>query len=305
MPGFNPVDFAVPGFVLLVLLEMLWARRHRPETYEPKDTLVSLAFGLGSTVAGLLTGGLVLALMLAIYPFRLLDIGWQWWAWIACFVLDDFVYYWAHRFAHTVRWWWADHVVHHSSQHYNLTTALRQPWVSPLTLKFILFGSWLVLIGFPPAMVALAAAVNLVYQFWIHTEVIGRMPAWFEAVMNTPSHHRVHHATNPRYLDKNYAGVFIIWDKMFGTFQPELEEEACRYGIVRNLGSNNPFLISFHEWWAILKDMRAAKSWRGALGYWLGPPGWSEDQSRETSKMIKARWQARQSADEGDEPAPH
>src|SRR5690606_13487459 len=146
-------------------------------------------------------------------------------------------YYWSHRFAHTVRWFWADHVVHHSSQHYNLTTALRQPWFNVFTLKFIWFGSWMVLLGFEPGMIAFCGALNLIYQFWIHTEVVGRLPKWVEAVMNTPSHHRVHHATNPRYLDSNYAGVFIVWDRLFGTFEPERDDDPCRYGIVRNLGT--------------------------------------------------------------------
>jgi sterol desaturase/sphingolipid hydroxylase (fatty acid hydroxylase superfamily) len=292
MPGFNPVDFAVPGFVLLVLLEMLWARRHRPETYEPKDTLVSLAFGLGSTVAGLLTGGLVLALMLAIYPFRLLDIGWQWWAWIACFVLDDLAYYGFHRAAHRVRWFWASHVNHHSSQHYNLSTALRQSWTGFIALSFV-FRLPLVLIGFHPAMVVFCGALNLIYQFWIHTEAIRRLPRWFEAVMNTPSHHRVHHATNPLYLDRNYAGTFIVWDRMFGTFQREEDSERIRYGIVKQLGSFNLLWAVFHEWVGILRDLRDAP-WRHKLSYLWRAPGWSHDGSRDTSDSIRQRWRERQ-----------
>ena len=292
MPDFNPVDFAVPGFVLLVLLEMLWARRHRPEAYEPKDTLVSLAFGVGSTVAGLLTGGLVLGLMLVIYPFRLLDIGWQWWAWIACFVLDDLAYYWFHRAAHRVRWFWASHVNHHSSQHYNLSTALRQSWTGFVALSFI-FRLPLVLIGFHPAMVVFCGALNLIYQFWIHTEAIRRLPRWFEAVMNTPSHHRVHHATNPLYLDRNYAGTFIVWDRMFGTFQREEESERIRYGIVRQLGSFNLLWAVFHEWVGIARDLRDAP-WSHKLSYLWREPGWSHDGSRDTSDRIRQRWQARQ-----------
>ncbi|WP_019960032.1 sterol desaturase family protein [Woodsholea maritima] len=292
----DPILIAIPVFVALIVAEMIYARTTGRARYEPGDTLASLLMGLGNVVSKVALGFIAVAWFTLIEPYALFDIGWGWGVFALCFVLDDFVYYFAHRFAHTVRWWWADHVVHHSSQHYNLTTALRQPWISPMTLKFIFFGSWLVLMGFPPAMVALAGAINLIYQFWIHTEVIHKTPAWFEAIMNTPSHHRVHHATNPQYLDKNYAGVFIIWDKMFGTFQPELAQEPCRYGIVKNLGSDNPFLISFHEWWGMIKDMAGAKSLREALGFWLGPPGWTPDGSRETSKMIKARWAQRQEA---------
>ena len=193
----NPVDFAVPFFILLIAIEMLWQRRRAPEAYEPKDTLTSLAFGLGNSVIGLLAGGAIFGAMVWTWQFRLVTIPWAWWAWVLCFVLDDFAYYVFHRSAHRVRWFWASHVNHHSSQHYNLSTALRQTWTGWLALSFI-FRFPLLLAGFHPAMLAFVGGVNLIYQFWIHTEVVGRMPRWFEAVMNTPSHHRVHHATNPR-----------------------------------------------------------------------------------------------------------
>lgn len=292
MPDFSPVDYAVPAFVLLVLAEMLWARKCRPDAYEPRDTLTSLAFGLGSTVAGVFTAGIVAALSLWLYQFRLFDIGWIWWAWVLCFVLDDLAYYAFHRMAHRVRWFWASHVNHHSSQHYNLSTALRQTWSGFFAVSFA-FRLPLVLIGFHPAMLAICAGFNLIYQFWIHTEAIGRMPRWFEAVMNTPSHHRVHHATNPRYLDRNYAGVFIVWDRMFGTFEQERpDEERIRYGIVKQLGSFNLLWAVFHEWIGIFEDVRRAP-WRHKLSYLVREPGWTHDGSRETSDMIRARWRDR------------
>lgn len=290
----DPIVWAIPGFILLVIAEMIYGRLTGNTRFEPRDTAASLVMGLGNTVSGLLLGGIALAWLLFVEQFAFFDIGWAWYWFVLAFVLDDFVYYWSHRWAHTVRWWWADHVVHHSSQHYNLSTALRQPWLSPLTLKFIVLGSWLVLIGFPPAMIAFVGALNLIYQFWIHTEAIKRLPAPVEWLMNTPSHHRVHHATNPRYLDRNYAGVFIIWDKMFGTFEPETDDEEIRYGIVRNLGTHNPLTICLHEWWGIIKDVASARSPREVLGYWLGPPGWSPDGSRETSATLKARWMEEQ-----------
>ena len=300
----NPIYFAIPGFVLLIVAEMVYARLTGKTQYEPRDTAASLAMGLGNTVSGILLGGVALAWFTFIERFAILDIGWAWWAFLLAFVLDDFVYYWSHRFAHTVRWWWADHVIHHSSQHYNLSTALRQPWLSPLTLKFIFFGSWLVLIGFPPAMIAFVAALNLIYQFWIHTEAVPKLWGPIEAVMNTPSHHRVHHATNPRYLDRNYAGVFIIWDRLFGTFEPERADEPCRYGIVRNRGTYTPIKICLHEWVGLFKDVRSAKSPREMVGYWLGPPGWSPDGSRDSSKILKERWMSRRRAERGDAAAP-
>ncbi|MEE2566779.1 sterol desaturase family protein [Hyphobacterium marinum] len=307
----DPIMIAIPVFVILVIAELIYARTTGKASFEPKDSAASLVMGLGNTVSGVVLGFIAAAWFLLIARFGVLNIGYVWWAWILCFVADDFIYYWSHRWAHTVRWFWADHVVHHSSQHYNLTTALRQPWFSVFTLKFMWLGSILILIGFPPGMVAFVGGLNLIYQFWIHTEAIGKMPRWFEAVMNTPSHHRVHHATNPRYLDRNYAGVFIVWDKMFGTFEEERADEACRYGIVRNLGTYNPLVISLHEWWGIAKDVAGSKSPKDALGYIFAPPGWSPDGSRLTSKKIKALWAERQAAGADDtgannaeEPAP-
>jgi sterol desaturase/sphingolipid hydroxylase (fatty acid hydroxylase superfamily) len=290
----DPIMLAIPVFVVLVIAELIYARATGRAQFEPKDSATSLIMGLGNTVSGVLFGAVTLLWFTYIDQFGVFEIGYTWWAWIICFVADDFFYYWSHRWAHTVRWFWADHVTHHSSQHYNLTTALRQPWFSIFTLKFVWLGSILILIGFPPAMVAFVGGLNLIYQFWIHTEAIQKMPRWFEAVMNTPSHHRVHHATNPRYLDRNYAGVFIIWDKMFGSFQEELDADKCRYGIVKNLGTYNPFIVSIHEWWGIARDVAGAKSAKDALGYWLGPPGWSPDGSRMTSTRIKALWAEQQ-----------
>ena len=212
----DPVTYAIPVFVGLVLAEMLVARVRDRGRYEPRDTLTSLALGLGSTIAGVLSAGAVFALATWLWHFRLFAIGYQWYWFAIAFVLDDLAYYVFHRSAHRVRWFWASHVIHHSSQHYNLSTALRQTWTGFVSLNF-LFRLPLFLIGFPPAMVFFVAGVNLVYQFWIHTEVIGRLPRWVEAVMNTPSHHRVHHATNARYLYRNYAGLFSGWDGLFGT----------------------------------------------------------------------------------------
>lgn len=285
----DPVDFAVPFFVALILLEMLWARRKRPEVYEPKDTLNSLLFGFGSSVAGVLFGSAILGAAYWVYGFRIMSIPFSWWAWPLCFVLDDLAYYCFHRSAHRVRWFWASHVNHHSSQHYNLSTALRQTWTGFFALSFI-FRLPLVLIGFHPAMLLFCGAINLIYQFWIHTEAIGRMPRWFETVMNTPSHHRVHHGVNPRYLDRNYAGVFIIWDRMFGTFTAEQDVEPVRYGIVHQLGNFNLVWGVFHEWVGIMQDVWHAP-WGAKLGYMWRPPGWSHDESRLTSDMIRQKWQ--------------
>lgn len=292
----NPVDYAVPAFIILIIAEIFIAMRRDRSRYSVQDTMNSLLLGVGSQIAGALTGAAVVAMAVWLYQFRLFDIGigfknW-WWAWILCFFLDDLAYYVFHRSAHRVRIFWASHVVHHSSQHYNLSTALRQTWTGFFSLTF-LFRMPLFLIGFPPAMVLFCGGINLIYQFWIHTEAIGKMPRWFEAVMNTPSHHRVHHATNPRYLDANYAGVFIIWDKMFGSFVEERADEKIHYGLVRNLGTFNLIWSAFHEWVGIAKDVWSAP-WNAKLGYIWKEPGWTHDASRDTSETIKAKWAARQ-----------
>jgi sterol desaturase/sphingolipid hydroxylase (fatty acid hydroxylase superfamily) len=287
----DPVKLAIPAFVALILLEMWLTRRRGVGRYDWRDAGASLTLGLGSTVAGLLTGAAVLAISLWVYRFRLIDIPFTWWAFAICFVLDDLCYYAFHRSAHRVRWFWASHVIHHSSQHYNLSTALRQTWTGFFSLGFI-FRLPLFLIGFPPAMVFFCAGLNLVYQFWIHTEQVKRFPGWFEAVMNTPSHHRVHHAVNPRYLDRNYAGVFIIWDRMFGTFEPERDDDRPRYGIVKPLPTLNPLWAAVHEWVAIARDLARARSLREAWGRVAAPPGWQPDGAGETSETIRARWEA-------------
>jgi len=283
------IGWAVPIFLVLVLLEIASARITGRGRYEAKDSAASLIMGFGSTLAPVFGGAAIGTIVFtAAYEFRLMDIPNTWWAVALCFVLDDLRYYWWHRIGHEHRWFWASHVVHHTSQHYNLTTALRQTWTGQIITQ-VVFKTPLVLIGFHPAMVLFVGALNLIYQFWIHTEQINKMGP-FEWIFNTPSHHRVHHAINPKYLDSNYAGALIIWDRMFGSFVPEDDTEPLRYGIVNVLGTFNPLIISFHEWIGIGRDVVGAKSLRDAFGYLFGPPGWSPDGSRMTSAMIKQRW---------------
>ena len=282
------ITYAVPGFVLLIIIEMIYVRATGKGRYQAADSASSLSMGFGNLVAKILVGGIAVAAYFWVSQYRLFDLGWTWPVLVACFFAEDLAYYWMHRISHERRWFWASHIVHHSSQHYNLTTALRQTWTGVLGLSFI-FWLPLVYIGFPPAMVVMFSAISLVYQFWIHTETINRMGP-FEWVFNTPSHHRVHHAINARYLDANYAGVLIIWDRLFGSFVPEEDKEKPRYGIVSQLGTFNPFRIAFHEWVGIFRDVRHAKSLREVLGYMFGPPGWSPDGSRKTSASIKREW---------------
>ncbi|MCB9570116.1 MAG: sterol desaturase family protein [Myxococcales bacterium] len=293
----NIVRYAIPFFILFMGIEIvIWRVFHRGR-YETRDTAASLAMGLGNQIVGLLPGGFVVGLYFALYEHRLFDLERTWWVFLLCFLAEDLSYYWFHRLAHERRWMWAAHINHHSSQHYNLSTALRQAWTSTLALSF-LFRLPLVWIGFEPAMIFLFGGISLVYQFWIHTEVIDRMGP-FEWVFNTPSHHRVHHAFNPRYLDANYAGVLIIWDRIFGTFVEETAADPPRYGLVKNIATFNPFKVAFHEWVGIARDVAGARSLRELLGYTWGPPGWSPDGSRKTTATLKAEWRARLAAAEG------
>ncbi|MDV4145048.1 MULTISPECIES: sterol desaturase family protein [Shimia] len=283
------VNYAVPFFIAAILIELLWINiKGRGGRYETRDAVTSLIMGAGNVASGVALGFIAWGFFMMLWEVTPLDLGTSWWVVALCFVLDDLRYYWVHRFGHRVRWVWASHVNHHSSQHYNLTTALRQTWTYTFTFMMVVRAP-LVLLGFHPAMIFFVGGLNLIYQFWIHTEAIGKMPRWFEAVMNTPSHHRVHHGRNPRYLDCNYAGVFIIWDKMFGTFVPEQEEEKVDFGLVHNLGTFNPLRVAFHEWIAIFRDMtQRGLTLRQRLMYAVAPPGWSHDGSRMTSDEIKA-----------------
>ncbi|MEM1009011.1 MAG: sterol desaturase family protein, partial [Myxococcota bacterium] len=258
----NLLIFAVPGFLLLLTLEILWGKRKRTALFHPQDTAASLSMGVGNLITELGFKLLIVGVMLGVYEYRLFDIEITWWSVLLLFFVQDFIYYWQHRLSHEFRWFWASHVVHHSSQHYNLSTALRQTWTG------LFSGAWLLsipmtLLGFPVMLIAVQTGISLVYQFWIHTETIGKMWRPIELVFNTPSHHRVHHATNTCYLDRNYAGILILWDRMFGTFAEEHDEQPCTYGLVHQIGTFNPVKIALHEWVALFKDVFAKHhSWK-------------------------------------------
>lgn len=286
-----PQVVAIPLYLGLMALELVEVRRERRDAerqgtaphltgYTGKDTATSLTMGIGSLVWGAIFAGVSLAFDFFFYDRRLLDlgsfasgsagIGAAIAAWALLVVLDDFCYYWFHRVHHESRFFWAAHVTHHSSQKYNLSTALRQSWIPLTSLPFYIP---VFLLGFTPVQWAFVHGINLVYQFWIHTEAVDRMWRWFEAVFNTPSHHRVHHGSNPQYLDKNYAGIFIVWDRLFGTFEPEVER--VRYGLTKNIDSYNPIYVAYHEVIAIGRDVARARSWRDRWRFAFGSPGWT------------------------------
>jgi len=262
------IQLAIPAFILLMVMEAIADALMRRELYEPKDTAASLTMGIGNVVVGLVSKGMVFALFTWVHKFALFQLGYQRWVWVLAFFADDFSYYWFHRTSHECRFFWASHVVHHSSQHYNLSTALRQTWTGAF-FGFV-FWLWMPLVGFQPIMIFTMQAVSLLYQFWVHTEFVQRL-GLLELVMNTPSHHRVHHATNSQYIDRNHAGILIIWDRMFGSFEPE--DEHCTYGLTTNINTFNPLRIAFHEWIAIGHDLRKARTWRERLVAVFGNPG--------------------------------
>lgn len=276
---------AIPYFVILILAEVIYAVRTQRELYEVKDASTSIALGIGNLLVGLVSKTLILGVFVFIYQFRLFSIPFgAWWAWVLCFFVDDFSYYWFHRTSHEVRWFWASHVVHHSSERYNLAAALRQTWTGDITGAFI-FWTWMPLVGFEPAMVLAMQAFSLLYQFWIHTETIGKMPGWYEAILNTPSHHRVHHGSDIDYLDKNHAGTLIVWDRLFGTFEAEVRRPT--YGLTQNVQTFNPVKVAFHEWVRMARDLGRARTWRQAWMFVFGAPGWSPDGRTKTTRAMR------------------
>ena len=268
---------AVPLYLLAILFEALWVRRRGLDWYRRGDTLASLSMGVLALVVEILPRLLALAAMVYLHevsPFKDV-VGRQWWAWLLLFFLDDFSYYWFHRANHEVRLFWAGHVNHHSSQYLNFATALRQG-VGERLHKF-LFWLWLPLLGFDPAMIITMISISLFYQFWIHTRSVGRLHPAIEFIFNTPSHHRVHHASNVRYLDRNHGGVLIIWDRLFGTFAQERDDDPVVYGLTTNLDTDNVLWVAVHEYVAIARDLRRADNWRDRLRYLLLAPGWRHD----------------------------
>tara|TARA_B100000795_G_scaffold269758_1_gene260256 strand:+ start:158 stop:1051 length:894 start_codon:yes stop_codon:yes gene_type:complete len=285
----NLIHYAIPFFVATVILEIILTVKVKLEDYEFKDAGTSILMGLGNVAIGLFTKGFVLSLFYLIYNFyHFFDISFVWWTWILLLFAEDFCYYWFHRISHQSRLFWASHVVHHSSKKYNLSTALRQTWSG----SFYTFIFWfpLILIGFHPVLVLVQMSISLIYQYWIHTELITKMPKWFEAIFNTPSHHRVHHATNPQYLDRNHAGIFIIWDKLFNSFEPEVEKPI--YGLVTNIGTYNPFKVAFIEWYRMLTDFFTSKtSITNKFKYLVKPPGWKHDGTSILSSDLRKEWE--------------
>ncbi len=270
----RPVILAVPIFAFLILVEYLFDRVKNSGEYERKDTWTNISVGLVSLLFGAAFGliqatGYTLLYSVAPYQMPMNTV----WAWILLVFLDDFAYYCFHRLSHESRFLWNFHVVHHSSEHYNLSVAVRQSWFGGLAhwIFYIPLG----LLGFPYWAFLLVHGFNLIYQYWIHTSFIGKL-GWFEYVFNTPSQHRVHHAVNPEYLDRNYAGIFCIWDRMFGTFTEETEKP--RFGIIKPIKSYNWLWIDTHAWLEMWESMRTRNTLGSRLRCIFGAPGMDFDE---------------------------
>ena len=276
----DPVMYAVPFFLALLIIEWAAARKlHHVEAeqapsgaYLRPDAWASIWMGVVSIGTSGLLNGIALVGYAALYvylaPWHLPATAWY--TWVIAILGVDFLYYWYHRMAHRVRIFWATHQAHHSSQYFNFATALRQKWNIS---GDVFLRALLPLFGVPPWMVFLSFSINLVYQFWIHTERIGKLWRPIEFIFNTPSHHRVHHGMDQQYLDKNYGGIVILWDRLFGSFAAETARP--HYGLTKQVDTYNIWILQTHEYAAIARDLRTAQRWRDRFGYTFGPPGWA------------------------------
>jgi alkylglycerol monooxygenase len=276
----SPIVYAIPVFFLLILFEFTASLLLKKRIYRVTDSVNDLSLGIIDQVGGAFIHAIAFGGYLVIWHnWRMFDMGVTeaaafalaapWWVWVTCFLAKDFAYYWAHRMSHEMNAGWATHIAHHQSEEYNLSVALRQGVFQPFFFNF--FYLPLALIGFPPGVYALCSAINTLYQFWIHTRIIPKLGP-VEWIFNTPSHHRVHHGRDVKYIDRNHAGVLIIWDRMFGTFQEE--EEEPNYGLVSPLRSWNPFWGQVHYFVKLIKTSIAAPRWKDKIQLWFMEPAW-------------------------------
>lgn len=279
---------ATPTYLLIIGIELLLSHLHHRKLYTPKDTFSNIYLMLLNAAIDLSFRLVSMAVLQYFFDRAFLQITTPFFYWLILLVTEDFLYYWLHRFDHEIRLFWAVHVTHHSSEKMNFTVGFRSSVFQPL-YRFIYFIP-LALMGFKPIDIVFIYSATQIWGIFVHTELIHKM-GWMENIFVTPSHHRVHHGSNPKYLDKNMGMFLIIWDKLFGTFQPELTEkqyQPIRYGLTKNLEDHNAVSIVFHEWHAILKDIcLKGLSLRQRITYLLGKPGWSHDGSRLTSEELR------------------
>jgi sterol desaturase/sphingolipid hydroxylase (fatty acid hydroxylase superfamily) len=279
----------LPLVLTAALVEGVWLSRSRPEGYDWKASACSLADLAGRQLLRFVPLAVIAPWMAWTWEHRLFtqsldNVG----SILLLFFGLEFFYYWYHRFSHTTRWFWAGHSPHHSPNQLNLSAAYRLGWLGRLTGSTLFFTP-LVLLGFTPTVVLTSLVLNLLYQFWLHADWVPRL-GWLEGIFNTPSNHRVHHARNPEYLDANFGGVLVIFDRLFGTYIPERADVPCDYGtITPTVSSRNPFVLNFSPWIGLFKDLRTARSPREVWMYMFGPPGWRPDGEGLTTAEIRRR----------------
>jgi alkylglycerol monooxygenase len=270
----DPIVLSIPIFFILIGIELIVERLSHKELYNLPDSIANLSCGITSQLSGLFLKIFAVGIYQVIFQYgALFTLERNWFYWLALVLLVDLAYYWAHRMSHEVNLFWGGHVVHHQSEEYNLSVALRQS--SLQVLWTFAFNLPLALVGFHTTDFVFISALNTLYQFWIHTEAINKLPRWIELIFNTPSHHRVHHGRNPKYIDKNHAGALIIWDRMFGTFQPE--EERPTYGITKPINSWNPVFANVSHYVEMTKDLKNIPRWSDRFRYLFKKPGWLPD----------------------------
>ncbi|WP_363324869.1 sterol desaturase family protein [Eleftheria terrae] len=273
MQGAQIIVLATPVFLLLIAIEYAVGVARGHNTYRLNDALSSIGLGVMSQLTGLFTALVTLGIYSAVYDHAAL---WQlpadaWWVWVGALVVYDFFYYWNHRLGHESALFWAAHVVHHQSEDYNLSTALRQTssgWIASW-----IFYLPMAVLGVPPLVFAAVALIDLLYQYWVHTQQIGRL-GWFDRVFCSPSNHRVHHAVNDKYLDKNYGGILVLWDRWFGTFEEEDDRDPCVWGTRGPLRSWNPLWANLQVYAELARDSWRTRRWSDKLRVWFKPPGW-------------------------------
>lgn len=279
----------LPLVLTAALVEGVWLSRSRPEGYDWKASACSLADLAGRQLLRFVPLAVIAPWMAWTWEHRLFtqsldNVG----SILLLFFGLEFFYYWYHRFSHTTRWFWAGHSPHHSPNQLNLSAAYRLGWLGRLTGSTLFFTP-LVLLGFTPTVVLTSLVLNLLYQFWLHADWVPRL-GWLEGIFNTPSNHRVHHARNPEYLDANFGGVLVVFDRLFGTYIPERDDVPCDYGtITPAVSSRNPFVLNFSPWIGLFKDLRTARSPREVWMYTFGPPGWRPDGEGLTTAEIRRR----------------
>ncbi len=279
------IFISTPIYVVLILGEIILSNWHNRKLYTVGDTIQNLYLMLANMGIDVLMRGITLIVLMFFFDYRL--VNWDmssWYYWTLLFFAEDFIFYWIHRVDHVVRFFWAIHVTHHSSDKYNLTTGFRSSVFQPV-YRFIWFIP-LVFLGFEPFDIFIMYSITQTYGILVHTKAVGKL-GFLETFLVTPSHHRVHHASNVEYLDKNMGMILIVWDKLFGTFQEEIDGLPIEYGLYEKEISQNPATVIFHEWVAIYKDVRKVKGIRNKWLYITKPPGWSHDGSTMTSKELR------------------